>query len=134
MELMKWKSEGLDPFYAQAVQVKQHDPLTGKMKIANPQSHRLVWETCLSEFKCLLKVVVRLIFLHATSYGINRDSSLIQWMHLHSQSEVARKIAFITAHSKIAKMNFSSETMRILIIPLRFKIMQGLELVNMMNS
>ncbi|XP_042473980.1 uncharacterized protein LOC122056212 [Zingiber officinale] len=119
MELMKWRSEGLDPFYAQAVQVKQHDPSTGKMKIANPQSRRLVWETCLSEFKCLQKVAVRLIFLHATSCGIKRDSSLIRWMHLHSQSEAARKMAFITAHSKIAKMNFSSETMDVDILSMR---------------
>ncbi|XP_068650559.1 uncharacterized protein [Aristolochia californica] len=56
MELMKWRSEGLDPLYAQAVQVKQRDPMTGKMKIANPPSSRLVWETCLSEFKALGKV------------------------------------------------------------------------------
>ncbi|ONK58071.1 uncharacterized protein A4U43_C09F7810 [Asparagus officinalis] len=54
MELMKWRTEGLDPLYAQAVQVKHVDPLTGKMRIANPQSSRLVWETCLSEFKILV--------------------------------------------------------------------------------
>ena len=28
MELMKWRAEGLDPLYAQAVQVKERDPLT----------------------------------------------------------------------------------------------------------
>ncbi|KAI3792562.1 hypothetical protein L2E82_06445 [Cichorium intybus] len=38
MELMKWRTEGLDPVYAQAVQLKQRDPITGKMRIANPQS------------------------------------------------------------------------------------------------
>ncbi|KAL8089086.1 uncharacterized protein LOC141697140 isoform X4 [Apium graveolens] len=56
MELMKWRTEGLDPVYAQAVQIKQRDPTTGKMKIANPQSSRLVWETYLTEFKALGKV------------------------------------------------------------------------------
>ncbi|GJR03726.1 putative transcription factor/ chromatin remodeling BED-type(Zn) family protein [Tanacetum coccineum] len=53
MELMKWRTEGLDPVYAQAVQLKQRDPITGKMKIANPQSSRLVWETYLTDFNSL---------------------------------------------------------------------------------
>ncbi|KAJ1279155.1 hypothetical protein BS78_04G133400 [Paspalum vaginatum] len=69
MELMKWRSDGLDPLYAQAVQVRQPDPSTGRMKVANKQSSRLVWETCLSELKSLGKVAVRLIFLNATSRG-----------------------------------------------------------------
>ncbi|KAG6502203.1 uncharacterized protein LOC121998603 [Zingiber officinale] len=111
MELMKWRSEGLDPFYAQAVQAKQRDPSTGKMKVANPQSRRLVWETCLSEFKCLQKIAVRLVFLHATSCGIKRDSSLMRWMHVHAHSEVPKKMAFLTAHSTIAKMDSFTETM-----------------------
>ncbi|KAF2545426.1 hypothetical protein F2Q70_00019829 [Brassica cretica] len=45
MELMKWRTEGLDPMYARAVQMKERDPVSGKMRIANPQSSRLVWET-----------------------------------------------------------------------------------------
>ncbi|CAI9775717.1 unnamed protein product [Fraxinus pennsylvanica] len=73
MELMKWRTEGLDPVYAQAVQLKQRDSTTGKMKIANPQSSRLVWETHLTEFKSLGKA------------GIDR----------------AQKLMFIAAHSKM---------------------------------
>ncbi|CAL9079090.1 unnamed protein product [Musa textilis] len=109
MEMMKWRSEGLDPLYAQAVQVKQHDPSTGKMRIANPQSRRLVWETCLSEFKCLRKVAVRLIFLHATSCGLKRNSALTRWMCGHAQSGVAQKMAFLTAHSRIGRGDFLGE-------------------------
>ncbi|WJX88941.1 hypothetical protein P8452_70977 [Trifolium repens] len=58
MELMKWRTEGLDPVYAQAVQMKERDPITGKMRIVNPQSSRLVWETYLTEFKSLGRVAV----------------------------------------------------------------------------
>ncbi|PQM37492.1 uncharacterized protein Pyn_23161 [Prunus yedoensis var. nudiflora] len=36
MELMKWRTEGMDPLYAQAVQVKQRDPVTGKMENGKP--------------------------------------------------------------------------------------------------
>ncbi|URE16750.1 hypothetical protein MUK42_11854 [Musa troglodytarum] len=109
MELMKWRSEGLDPLYAQAVQVKQHDPSTGKMRIANPQSRRLVWETCLTEFKCLQKVAVRLIFLHATSGELKHNSTLIRWMCTHAQSGAAQKMAFLTVHSKIGRRDFLSD-------------------------
>ncbi|XP_043716597.1 uncharacterized protein LOC122664713 [Telopea speciosissima] len=113
MELMKWRSEGLDPLYAQAVQVKQRDPMTGKMKIANPQSSRLVWETCLSEFKSLGKVAVRLIFLHATSCGFKCNWSFLRWVCSHSHSragmERAQKMIFIAAHSKLERRDFSTE-------------------------
>ncbi|KAL4188023.1 hypothetical protein AMTRI_Chr09g21810 [Amborella trichopoda] len=113
MELMKWRSEGLDPLYAQAVQVRQRDPITGKMKIANPQSSRLVWETCLSEFKSLGKVAVRLIFLHATSTGFKCNWSLLRWVYTHGHSrlgmERAQKMIFIAAHSKLERRDFSSE-------------------------
>ncbi|XP_042486268.1 uncharacterized protein LOC122066520 isoform X1 [Macadamia integrifolia] len=113
MELMKWRSEGLDPLYAQAVQVKQRDPMTGKMKIANPQSSRLVWETCLSEFKSLGKVAVRLIFLHATSCGFKCNWSFLRWVCSHSHSragmERAQKMIFIAAHSKLERRDFSNE-------------------------
>ncbi|XP_043722420.1 uncharacterized protein LOC122669656 isoform X2 [Telopea speciosissima] len=113
MELMKWRSEGLDPLYAQAVQVKQRDPTTGKMKIANPQSSRLVWETCLSEFKSLGKVAVRLIFLHATSCGFKCNWSFMRWVcsHGHSRAgmERAQKMIFIAAHSKLERREFSDE-------------------------
>ncbi|KAF8380433.1 hypothetical protein HHK36_027920 [Tetracentron sinense] len=113
MELMKWRSEGLDPLYAQAVQVKQRDPMTGKMKIANPQSSRLVWETCLSEFKLLGKVAVRLIFLHATSCGFKCNWSFLRWVCAHGHSRVgmdrAQKMIFIAAHAKLERRDFSNE-------------------------
>lgn len=110
MELMKWRTEGLDPVYAQAVQLKQRDAHTGKMRIANPQSSRLVWETHLTEFKSLGKVAVRLIFLHATSCGFKRNLSLVKWAtsarsHSHSRvgMERVQKMIFISAHSKLEK-------------------------------
>ncbi|KAG8382365.1 hypothetical protein BUALT_Bualt05G0069900 [Buddleja alternifolia] len=114
MELMKWRTEGLDPVYAQAVQLKQRDPNTGKMKIANPQSSRLVWETYLTEFKVLGKVAVRLIFLHATSCGFKCNWSLMRWgssAHSHSRAgmERAQKLIFVSAHSKMEKREFSSD-------------------------
>ncbi|CAI9093834.1 OLC1v1029418C1 [Oldenlandia corymbosa var. corymbosa] len=113
MELMKWRTEGLDPVYAQAVQLKQRDPSTGKMKIAHPQSSRLVWETNLKEFKSLGKVAVRLIFLHATSRGFKCNWSFLKWMSAHSQSRVgmdrAQKLIFIAAHSKLERRDFSCE-------------------------
>ncbi|KAL2227157.1 uncharacterized protein LOC105160547 isoform X2 [Sesamum indicum] len=112
MELMKWRSEGLDPLYAQAVQVKQRDPVTGKMKIANPQSSRLVWETCLKEFKSLGKVAVRLLFLHATSCGIKCNWSFTRWFcgqgHSRSGLERAQKLVFVAAHAKLERRDFSS--------------------------
>jgi|UniRef100_A0A2N9EXD1 hypothetical protein len=113
MELMKWRSEGLDPLYAQAVQVKKRDPATGKMKIANPQSSRLVWETCLSEFKSLGKVAVRLIFLHATACSFKCNWSSMKWVCVHRQSRVglerAQKMIFIAAHAKLERREFSNE-------------------------
>ncbi|KAK4839865.1 hypothetical protein QYF36_025585 [Acer negundo] len=113
MELMKWRSEGLDPLYAQAVQVKQRDPMTGKMKIANPQSSRLVWETCLSEYKSLGKVAVRLIFLHATSFGFKCNWSFMKWVCFHRNSrmglERVQKMIFVAAHAKLERRDFSNE-------------------------
>ncbi|XP_059629479.1 uncharacterized protein LOC132271977 [Cornus florida] len=113
MELMKWRSEGLEPLYAQAVQVKQRDPLTGKMKIANPQSSRLVWETCLKEFKSLGKVAVRLLFLHATSCGFKCNWSFMRWVCVQRHSRVglekAQKMIFIAAHAKLERRDFSTD-------------------------
>ncbi|KAI8564647.1 hypothetical protein RHMOL_Rhmol03G0197200 [Rhododendron molle] len=113
MELMKWRSEGLDPLYAQAVQVKQRDPVTGKMRMANPKSSRLVWETCLKEFKSLGKVAVRLLFLHATSCGFKCNWSFMRWVCLQGNSRVgldrAQKMIFVSAHSKLESRDFSSE-------------------------
>nr|XP_019705769.1 LOW QUALITY PROTEIN: uncharacterized protein LOC105042719 [Elaeis guineensis] len=113
MELMKWRAEGLDPLYAQAVQVKKPDPVTGKMKIANPQSSRLVWETHLSEFKSLGKVAVRLIFLHATSCGYKCNLSLLRWVCMHGRSRAgmdrAQKLVFVAAHAKLERRDFSNE-------------------------
>ncbi|XP_027357787.1 uncharacterized protein LOC113867046 [Abrus precatorius] len=113
MELMKWRSEGLDPLYAQAVQMKQRDPVTGKMKVANPLSSRLVWETCLSEFKSLGKIAVRLIFLHATSCGFKSNWSFMRKIsankHSRIASERAQKMIYIAAHAKLERRDFSSE-------------------------
>ncbi|KAL3645353.1 hypothetical protein CASFOL_010533 [Castilleja foliolosa] len=110
MELMKWRTEGLDPVYAQAVQLKQRDPNTGKMRIVNPQSSRLVWETYLTEFKSLGKVAVRLIFLRATSSGFKCNWALTKWASAQSHSRVgverAQKLIFVSAHSKMEKQEF----------------------------
>ncbi|OIT02798.1 PREDICTED: uncharacterized protein LOC109227428 [Nicotiana attenuata] len=113
MELMKWRLEGLDPLYAQAVQVKQRDPVTGRMKIANPQSSRLVWETCLKEFKSLGKVAVRLLFLQATSCRFKCNWPFMRWVSLQGNSRVgmdrAQRMIFIAAHAKLEKRDFSSD-------------------------
>ena len=113
MELMKWRSEGLDPLYAQAVQMKQRDPVTGKMKVANPLSSRLVWETCLCEFKSLGKIAVRLIFLHATSCGFKSNWSFMRKVSGNKNSRVAleraQKMIYIAAHAKLERRDFSSE-------------------------
>ncbi|KAJ0248080.1 hypothetical protein HA466_0164430 [Hirschfeldia incana] len=113
MELMKWRTEGLDPMYARAVQMKERDPVTGKMRIANPQSSRLVWETYLSEFRSLGKVAVRLIFLHATACGFKCNSSILKWVSSHGRSHAAidraQKMIFISANSKFERRDFSNE-------------------------
>ncbi|KAK8704338.1 hypothetical protein V6N13_047965 [Hibiscus sabdariffa] len=87
--------------------MKETDPVSGKMKIANPQSSRLVWETYLTEFKTLGKVAVRLIFLHATSCGFKCSWSLLKWADAHEHSRVgmdrAQKLIFIAAHSKLER-------------------------------
>ncbi|KVH90073.1 Ribonuclease H-like domain-containing protein [Cynara cardunculus var. scolymus] len=108
MELMKWRTEGLDPVYAQAVQLKQRDPITGKMRMANPQSSRLVWETYLTEFKSLRKVAVRLIFLHATSCGFKWNWSFSKRTQSRSSIEKAQKLIFVAAHSKLERRGFSN--------------------------
>ncbi|CAI9092085.1 OLC1v1027233C1 [Oldenlandia corymbosa var. corymbosa] len=112
MELMKWRSEGLDPLYAQAVQVKQRDPTTGKLKIANPQGSRIVWETCLKDFKSLGKVAVRLLFLHATSRGFKYNWSMTRWLCEQGHPKVcldrAQKMIYIAAQAKLERRDFSS--------------------------
>ncbi|KAG6415635.1 hypothetical protein SASPL_123048 [Salvia splendens] len=112
MELMKWRSDGLDPLYAQAVQVRQHDAVTGKLKVANPQGSRLVWETYLKDFKILSKVAVRLLFLQATSCGIKHDSSFTRWFcgqgNSRSGSDRAQKLIFVAAHAKLERQDYSS--------------------------
>ncbi|KAJ0906426.1 putative transcription factor/ chromatin remodeling BED-type(Zn) family [Helianthus annuus] len=114
-ELMKWRSEGLDPLYAQAVQVKQRDPFTGKMKIANPQSSRIIWETVLKEFTVLGKIAMRLLFLHATSCGFKCSSSFMRWVwgqeKVQSRVHLERvqKMIFVAAHSKLKKQEFGND-------------------------
>lgn len=113
MELMKWRADGLDPLYAQAVQVKERDLLTGREKAVNPQSRRLVWETCLSEFKSLGKVAVRLIFLHVTSCGLKSNWSLWRWAYRNGNSRLAldkaEKMIFIASHAKLERKDYSTE-------------------------
>ena len=113
MELMKWRSEGLDSLYAQAVQMKQQDPVTGKMKLANPLSSRLVWETCLSELKSLGKIAVRLIFLHATSCGFKSNCSFMRKISAHKHWRIslgrAQKMLYVAAHAKLERQDFSDE-------------------------
>ncbi|KAJ1270317.1 hypothetical protein BS78_06G044800 [Paspalum vaginatum] len=113
MELMKWRSEGLDPLYAQAVQVRQPDPATGKMKIANKQSSRLVWETCLSDLKSLGKVAVRLIFLHATARGFRCTPTMARWLSSPGASSTgiarAQRLVFVAANSKLQRKDFSND-------------------------
>ncbi|XP_057449870.1 uncharacterized protein LOC130741096 [Lotus japonicus] len=108
MELMKWRTQGLDPVYARAVQMKERDPVTGKMRIVNPQSSRLVWETYLTEFRSLGRVAVRLIFLHATSRGFKCNWPL-RLGHSRVALERAQKLIFIAAHSKLERRDFSSD-------------------------
>ncbi|KAL9231084.1 hypothetical protein vseg_006347 [Gypsophila vaccaria] len=112
-ELMRWRSNGLDPVYAQAVQLKQRDHNSGKMRIASPQASRLVWETYLPEFKSLGKVALRLIFLHATARGFKCNTPLLNWVQKHGRSrlalEKAQKIIFIAAHSRLERRDFTSE-------------------------
>ncbi|XP_010546236.1 PREDICTED: uncharacterized protein LOC104818366 [Tarenaya hassleriana] len=116
MELMKWRTEGLDPVYARAVQMKEQDPVTGKMRIANQQSSRLVWETHLSEFRSLGKVAVRLLFLHATSCGFKCNSSLLRWVNSHGRSPAAidraQKLVFVSANARFKRRDFSNEEER----------------------
>ncbi|PWA84444.1 Actin-binding FH2 [Artemisia annua] len=110
MELMKWRTDGLDPVYAQAVQLKQRDPITGKMKIANPQSSRLVWETYLTEFNSLRKVAVRLIFLHATSCGFKWNWSFPRLGQLRNNGiDKAQKLIFIAANAKLERRDFTND-------------------------
>ncbi|KAA8522290.1 hypothetical protein F0562_012963 [Nyssa sinensis] len=113
MELMKWRTEGLDPVYAQAVQLKHRDPITGKTKIVNPQSSRLVWETYLTQFKSLGKVAVRIISLHATSCRFKCNWSFLKWVNAHGHSRLgldrAQKLIFVAAHSKLERRDFSND-------------------------
>uniref|UniRef100_A0A0D3FTH5 DUF7963 domain-containing protein n=1 Tax=Oryza barthii TaxID=65489 RepID=A0A0D3FTH5_9ORYZ len=113
MELMKWRSEGLDPLYAQAVQVRQPDPSTGKMRIANKQSSRLVWETCLSDLKSLGKVAVRLIFLHATAKGFRCAPPMSRWLTAPGSSAAgiarAQRLVYVAANSKLERRDFSND-------------------------
>ncbi|KMZ67769.1 hypothetical protein ZOSMA_25G01600 [Zostera marina] len=119
MELMKWRSEGLDALYAQAVQIRQQDPMSGKMKIVNPQSSRLVWETYLRDFQLLRTVAVRLIFLQATAGGLNCDLSILRWdgggrerrlgSNVIGGMDRLQKMVFIAANSKLERRDFLSE-------------------------
>ncbi|KAJ4800688.1 F5O11.10 isoform 2 [Rhynchospora pubera] len=110
MELMKWRAEGLNPLYAQAVQVRETDPLTGKSRVTNPQSRRIVWETCLSELRSLGKVAARLIFLHVTARGFRCNTSMTRLLAAHGpRSDRAHKLVFVAAHSKLERKDISND-------------------------
>lgn len=113
MELLKWRANGLDPLYAQAVQMKERDPVTGKLKPVSPQSRRLVWETCLSEFKVLGKVAVRLIFLHSTSSSLKCNWSIWKWVYRNGNNrlaaERAQKMIYIASHARLGSRDFMTE-------------------------
>ncbi|XP_047321117.1 uncharacterized protein LOC124925191 [Impatiens glandulifera] len=109
MELKRWRIEGLDPLYAKAVQVKEKDTRTGKMKMANPSSSRLVWETCLKDLETIGKVAVKLLFLHGTaSCGFNK----VDWGSLRVCEvglESVEKMVFIATQAKLERRDFSSD-------------------------
>lgn len=113
MELMKWRSDGLESVYAQAVQVKQLDPKTGKLRVANPQGSRIVWETYLSEFKSLGRVATRLIFLHATACGFKCNMSMRRWVSANGRSKAgmdrAQKMIFVAANARLERRQFLNE-------------------------
>ncbi|XP_024530425.1 uncharacterized protein LOC9646273 [Selaginella moellendorffii] len=123
MELMKWRSEGLDPLYAQAVQVKETDPATGRVKCMSGQSRRLVWETCLNEFRLLGKVAARLIFLHATSGGVKSWALKVAGKGGGGfgggfgglgrvAAERAGKMMYVAAHAKLERHDFVTDEER----------------------
>ncbi|KAF8413379.1 hypothetical protein HHK36_001360 [Tetracentron sinense] len=113
MELMKWRTEGLDPVYARAVQAKERDPVTGKMKVVNPLGGRLVWETYLVEFKVLRRVAARLIFLQATTGKLKWNQSFLSWGCTKSRSnntiERAQKLLFVSSHQRFERGDLSDE-------------------------
>ncbi|KAG6383522.1 hypothetical protein SASPL_156719 [Salvia splendens] len=86
MELMKWRSEGLEPLYAQAVQLKQQDPVTGKMKIAHPQSSNLKWDK--------VGLVIHRLFGGQGASRLGFDK--------------VQKLIFVAAHAKLERQDFSS--------------------------
>ncbi|XP_077248486.1 uncharacterized protein LOC143888076 [Tasmannia lanceolata] len=113
MELMKWRTEGLDPIYARAVQAKERDPVTGKLKVVNPCGSRLVWETYLREFKVLRKVAVRLIFLQVTTSGLRWNRSFLSLVFSKSQSrnaiDRAHKLLFVSWHGRLERREFMND-------------------------
>lgn len=113
MELMKWRTEGLDPVYARAVQAKERDPISGKMRVVNPRGNRLIWETYLSEFKVLRRVAARLVFLQATATKLNWNQSFLSLVSSKRQSnetiERAQKVLFVSLHQRFERDDFSDE-------------------------
>ncbi|KAI3987381.1 hypothetical protein MKX01_016790 [Papaver californicum] len=107
MELMKWRTKGLDPVYAQAVQAKERNPVTGKMKVVNPCGSRLVWETHLTEFQVLKKVAVKLIFLQATTGNVKMNHTYSNLLCGNSKSgsavERAQKLMFVSSNGRLGR-------------------------------
>ncbi|OVA20649.1 hypothetical protein BVC80_883g22 [Macleaya cordata] len=113
MELMKWRTEGLDPVYARAVQAKERDPVTGKMKVVNPRGSRLIWETYLNEFQVLRKVAARLIFLQATTGRLKMNQPYFNLLCSNSKSnnaaERAQKVLFVSSNGRLGRKEFTDE-------------------------
>ncbi|XP_051121620.1 uncharacterized protein LOC127245019 [Andrographis paniculata] len=85
-------------------EVKLRDPMRGKMKVANLQSSRLVWSTCLKGFESLGKVAVWVLFLHAIcSCGIEWDSSFVRWFRGRGNCPIAEKLVLVAAETKLGR-------------------------------
>ncbi|RVW50655.1 hypothetical protein CK203_073321 [Vitis vinifera] len=83
MELMKWRTDGLEPVYAQAVQLKERDPITGKNENCKPSEQ----QACVGNLP------------HGVQMGLR------QWA-LKAGMYRAQKMIFIAAHSKLERRDF----------------------------
>ncbi|XP_068636173.1 uncharacterized protein [Aristolochia californica] len=113
MELMRWRMEGLDPVYAKAVQAKERDSVTGKLRVINPSGSRLVWEIYLTDFAVLKKVATRLIFLQATTTGFAWNRSIFNEVCSRSRSQSnidkTQKLVFVGSNQKLGIRKFTDE-------------------------
>ncbi|KAI3932773.1 hypothetical protein MKX01_028031 [Papaver californicum] len=109
MELMKWRTKGLDPVYAQA------------MEVVNPCGSRLVWETHLTEFQVLKKVAVQLIFLQATTGSVKMNHTYLNLLCGNNSKsdnavERAQKLMFVSSNGRLGRkeLTFDAEEEKLL--------------------